>query len=336
VNPQFPATLGPLPGRLPVLEVKDLRTHFFTRRGEARVLDGVDLELSQGEMHGLVGESGSGKSVTAYSILRLIQPPGRVVQGSVRFRGVDLLALSERELDGIRGSGIAMIFQQPRAHLNPVLPVGKVMRQLLRYHRGLGGVAASHEAERWLTAVGLPSAASILRRYPHELSGGMCQRVMIALALSCQPEVLLADEPTTALDVTIQRQVMDLLAGLRRRLNLTELLISHDLALVADVCDRVSVMYAGQVVERGPAAAVVRTPRHPYTQALVRSRPRLGATEVPQAIEGQVPDLVQAPPGCRFHPRCPLAKPVCQHDMPAWQEVGPDQWVRCHFWGEAS
>lgn len=315
-----------------LLEAKGVRTEFATRRGRLRVLEGLNLSLTEERITGLVGESGSGKTVTAYSLLRLIRPPGEIVAGEVWFQDQDLLRLSSTELNQVRGREISMIFQQPRASLNPVFPVGQVVRHVLRVHRGLAGDEARAEAQRALTAVGLPDAERIMRRYPHELSGGMCQRVMIALALACQPRLLIADEPTTALDVTIQMQIVGLLLSLRERFGLTQILITHDLGLVAELCDDVAVMYAGEIVERAPVIELFDHPSHPYTHGLLASRPQKRNSRRLYSIPGRVPDFTNLPKGCRFHPRCPFAQQICEEESPEPEWVSEGHWVRCHFW----
>ena len=262
-----------------LLELRDLVTVFDTADGVARAVDGVSFSIDRGETLGVVGESGCGKSVTALSILRLVpEPPGRIESGSVLFQGVDLLHMSEPELRAIRGNEIAMIFQEPMTSLNPVFTVGFQVAEALRLHRGLGKREAESEAVRMLELVEIPDAESRARDFPHQLSGGMRQRVMIAMALSCTPSLLIADEPTTALDVTIQAQILELLGELQQRLGMALLLITHDLGVVAERADRVMVMYAGRVVEQGPADSVLASPRHPYTRGLIASQPRLGAT----------------------------------------------------------
>jgi oligopeptide/dipeptide ABC transporter ATP-binding protein len=319
----------------PLLQAKGLQTEFATRRGRVRVLADLDLSLGEGRIMGLVGESGSGKTVTAYSLLRLIRPPGEIVGGEVWFQGQDLLRLSQPELNQVRGGEISMIFQQPRASLNPVFPVGEVLHHVLRVHRGMSGNEAHEEARKALVAVGLPDPDRITRRYPHELSGGMCQRVMIALALACRPRLLIADEPTTALDVTIQMQIVELLLSLRERFGLTQILITHDLGLVAELCDDVAVMYAGEIVERAPVVELFDRPSHPYTHGLLASRPQKKNTRRLYSIPGRVPDFASLPSGCRFHPRCPFAQQICREQSPKPEQISRNHWVRCHFWEDA-
>jgi oligopeptide/dipeptide ABC transporter ATP-binding protein len=315
-----------------LLELRGLQTWFETPRGTVKVLDGLDLAVEPGTILGLVGESGSGKSVTAYSVLRLIRPPGRVVGGEVLFEGRNLVALPERELRQVRGKEISMIFQDPRGFLDPVSRVGSVLGEVFRTHEGIGRREARARALDQLRAVGLPSPQRVMRAYPHELSGGMAQRAMIALALACSPKLLIADEPTTALDVTIQIQIVRLLADLRERLGLTIVLITHNLSLVAEICDDIAVMYAGEIVERAPAAEIFARPRHPYTVSLLRARPTIAQTGEELAdIPGRVPDLLDLPPGCRFEPRCFLAEPRCVEQAPELRAISPGHCSRCHF-----
>lgn len=327
---------SPTGASAPLLRLRGVQTHFSTKRGVARVLDGLDLEVPRGLVTGLVGESGSGKSVTAYSVLRLVRKPGEIVAGEALFDGRDLLALDERVMARVRGGQISMIFQHARASLNPVFRIQESLLHVLRVHRGLRGASAIREARDVLGRVGLPDAGAVLRSYPHALSGGMCQRVMIALALSCKPRLLLADEPTTALDVTVQYQIIQLLKDLREREGLTQLLITHDLGVVAEICDEVNVMYAGEIVEHAPVDALFDHASHPYTRGLLRSRPRTRASTSLHAIPGRVPDLVQPPSGCRFHPRCAYSRERCKIESPQPEEVRPGHWVRCHFWREAT
>jgi peptide/nickel transport system ATP-binding protein len=316
----------------PLLEVRALATSFETPRGTAKVLDGLDLEIRRGEILGLVGESGSGKTVTAYSIARLVQPPGRIVGGHVLLEGRDLLALSEREMRAVRGTEISMIFQDPRGFLDPVARVGSVLQEIYRTHEGGSRRAAKARALDLLRAVGLPAPERVYRAYPHELSGGMAQRAMIALALACSPKLLIADEPTTALDVTIQIQIVRLLASLRDRLGLTILLITHNLSVVAEVCDRVAVMYAGEIVEVAAAEEVFARPRHPYSVGLLGARPRISVVEERLSdIRGRVPDLHDLPPGCRFNPRCFLADERCRIERPELRTLAAGHESRCHY-----
>ena len=310
-----------------LLEVANLRTWFESQAGPIRAVDGVDFSLGAGRTLGIVGESGSGKSVSALSIMRLVEPPGRIQEGSsVVFNGRDLLKLGERELESIRGAEISMVFQEPMTSLNTVYTVGDQIAESVRIHRGLKGRAARERALEMLKLVGIPEAARRLDDYPHQLSGGMRQRVMIAMALACDPKLIIADEPTTALDVTIQAQILDLLAGLRERLGMAILLITHDLGVVAEMCDDVVVMYAGRVVERGPVADVFTTPQHPYTEALLQSIPMLGMTQAEplRVIRGSVPSPLDWPEGCRFRPRCDYAFDKCV-ELPPLLAVPPQE-----------
>ncbi|MCE9626373.1 MAG: ABC transporter ATP-binding protein [Candidatus Eisenbacteria bacterium] len=315
----------------PLLEVRDLQTHFFTDDGVVRAVDGVSYALAAGETLAVVGESGSGKSVTSLSILRLVaSPPGRIVGGSIRFRGRDLLSLPESEMRAIRGREISMIFQEPMTSLNPVHTCGDQIAEVVRLHEKVGAAEARARAIEMLTLVGIPSPETRVDEYPHQMSGGMRQRVMIAMALACRPAVLIADEPTTALDVTIQAQILDLLQRLRRELGMAVLLITHDLGVVAETADRVAVMYAGQVVEQGDVRTVFRSTRHPYTAGLLASLPKLGGdADRLRVIPGTVPDPAAFPSGCRFHPRCPVAVERCRRELPELREITPGHQVRC-------
>jgi oligopeptide/dipeptide ABC transporter ATP-binding protein len=314
-----------------LLEVSDLRTSFFLRGGELRVLDGVSLEVEPGEVLGLVGETGSGKSVTAYSIIGLLKQPGRVVGGEVRWDGRDLVSLRQSQLEqDIRGKEISMIFQSPREALNPVITVGRQLTQVLEIRRGMSRGEARIEAIRILKSVHISDPESRLGSYPHQLSGGMAQRIMISLALSCHPRLLIADEPTTGLDVTTQYQIVQLLRELRDRTGMAMILITHDLALAAQICDRIAVMYAGRIAEVGPIEHLFRSPRHPYTRALMGSRPRQGLKGDIMTIPGNVANLMEPPSGCRFHPRCPNVTDVCSRAQPALENMQPGQRAACH------
>jgi peptide/nickel transport system ATP-binding protein len=315
----------------PLLSIRDLRVEFATPHGVARVLVGVDLDVDRGEVVGLVGESGCGKSVTALAVLRLLRAPGRVSGGRVRFQGRDLLALPEPEMRGVRGRGIAMIFQAPRECLNPVLTIGQQLRLLLARHDRIAGGAADARARELCEMVELPDAARVLRAYPHELSGGMCQRAMIALALACRPALLIADEATTALDVTVQLQILLLLRRLRDTLGLAQLVITHNLGVVAEACQRVAVMYAGEIVETAAVGELFAAPRHPYTRRLLAARPRIGAAPEGEPIPGSVPDPLARPPGCAFHPRCHRAQARCGAQHPEAAVLGPGRSVRCYY-----
>ncbi len=314
----------------PLLEVEDLRTHFLAGERVVRAVDGVSFAVRPGETLALVGESGSGKTVTALSLLRLVPPPGRIVSGRVRFQGRDLLALGADELRAVRGKEISMIFQEPMTSLNPVFTCGEQVLEGLRLHERLGRRAARARTIELLRLVGIPAPEQRAREYPHQLSGGMRQRVMIAMALACRPALLIADEPTTALDVTIQAQILELLGRLREELGMAVLLITHDLGVVAETADRVAVMYAGQIVEACDASAAFRRTRHPYTAGLLASLPRLGDRGTPlRAIPGQVPDAAEPPRGCRFAPRCPAAIAHCRAAEPPLARLEGDHWARC-------
>jgi len=314
-----------------LLSVENLSTHFFTDRGVVHAVDGVDLTVRRAETLGIVGESGCGKTVTMLSILRLIpDPPGRIVAGRVVFDGRDLLTLSAAEMRRMRGDRIAMIPQDPMAALNPAFTIGEQIDEVLTVHRGFNRSAARTETIRLLETVGIPSAGARVKDYPHHFSGGMSQRVMIAMALACNPELVIADEPTTALDVTIQAQILDLLRDLIKERGSAVMLITHDLGVVAEICDQVAVMYAGKVVEYTDVVTLFDHPLHPYTVALQNSLPRpdQGARRL-QAIEGQPPDLAHLPSGCPFRTRCPHAMDQCAAALPTLSEVQPGHWVRC-------
>jgi oligopeptide transport system ATP-binding protein len=302
-----------------LLEVRDLRTHFFTDDGVVRAVDGISYDLQEGETMGLVGESGCGKTVSALSILRLIpNPPGKIVGGQVLFEGDDLLKVDEDEIRHIRGNRIAMIFQEPMTSLNPVLTIGRQLTEALELHLKMNRRAALERAVELLSMVGIPEAATRLDDYPHQFSGGMRQRVMIAMALSCNPKLLLADEPTTALDVTIQAQILEILARLSKEFGTAVIIITHNLGVVARYADRVNVMYAGKIIESGSARALYGDPRHPYTLGLLKSVPRLDEAKKDKLvpIEGFPPDLIQEMPGCPFYPRCSYRVDKCQQEAP--------------------
>ena len=307
-----------------LLEVENLRTSFQTERGTLRAVDGVDFELRRGRTLGVVGESGSGKSVTALSIMRLVDPPGWIDRGSrITFEGRELATVSEAQMEDVRGNEISMIFQEPMTSLNPVFTIGDQITEAIRTHERVGQKEALDRAVEMLELVGIPVARRRARDYPHQMSGGMRQRVMIAMALSCNPKLLIADEPTTALDVTIQAQILELMKDLRDRLEMSIMLITHDLGVVAEMADDVVVMYAGRVVERGPVADVFGSPQHPYTEALLHSIPMLGMTQAEplKVIRGTVPSPFEWPTGCRFRPRCEYAFEKCVEDPPLF-EVG--------------
>jgi oligopeptide/dipeptide ABC transporter ATP-binding protein len=305
-----------------LLRVEHLRTSFATERGVVRAVDDVDLTVDQGRTLGLVGESGSGKSVTALSIMGLIDAPGRIERGSrIMFRGRDLVQLDDAELQQIRGNELSMIFQEPMSSLNPVFTVGSQIAETIRAHQQMSRRAAVARSAELLDLVGIAEPTRRLDDFPHQMSGGMCQRVMIAMALACEPELLIADEPSTALDVTVQAQILELMSELRDRLGMSMVLITHDLGVVAEVADDVAVMYAGKIVERGPVADVFASPQHPYTEALLQSIPRIGMryTTPLRAIRGQVPSLFEMPAGCRFQVRCDYAFERCRDQPPDFQ-----------------
>jgi peptide/nickel transport system ATP-binding protein len=315
-----------------------LKTHFFTDEGVVRAVDGVDFHIDKGETLGIVGESGCGKSVTALSIMRLIpQPPGRIVEGQITYNGRNLLDLTPAQIRKIRGKEISMIFQEPMTSLNPVFTVGEQIAEAVRLHEGLGRRDAMDKTVEMLRLVHIPNAERRVKEYPHQLSGGMRQRVMIAMALSCNPKLLIADEPTTALDVTIQAQILELLNELKAKLNMAVMLITHDMGVIAETAQRVVVMYAAKVVEEAPVGELFKEPLHPYTQGLLRSIPRidLAATQKAklQTIPGVVPTLRgEERPGCRFAPRCSLAKPMHFENTPPLKEVRPGHKVACFLY----
>ncbi len=315
-----------------LLEVKNLRTHFFTDDGIVKAVDGVSYDLDEGETIGLVGESGCGKSVSALSLLRLIPtPPGRIVEGEVWFEGKDLLKLSENDLRHVRGNRIAMIFQEPMTSLNPVLTIGRQVTETLELHMHMGKSSARKRAVELLEMVGIPAAASRIKDYPHQFSGGMRQRVMIAMALSCNPRLLLADEPTTALDVTIQAQILEILANLSRETGTAVIIITHNLGVIARYASRVNVMYAGKIVEASTAREGYGNPRHPYTLGLLKSVPRLDQARHSKLspIEGFPPDLVHMPAGCSFYPRCAYHDDKCRAEEPPLMLVGEKHYSAC-------
>jgi len=324
----------------PLLEVKGLKTYFYTEDGVVRAVDGVSFEVYPGEVLGLVGESGCGKSVTSLSIMRLISKPGHVDAGEILLDGENLLNLPEEEMIKVRGNRISMIFQQPQTALNPVFKVGDQLAEVLNVHQDLGKEAGWNRAVQLLKMVGVPDPARRAEAYPHELSGGMAQRVMIAMALACVPELLVADEPTTALDVTIQAQILDLMRDLRREMGTSVILITHDLGVVAEMADRVAVMYAGEIVEQSDVNALFDEPLHPYTQGLIGSIPVLGQIkEKLDVIPGSVPNLVNLPVGCRFAPRCQArfkyGLNICTEVKPDLVEIKSGHFVRCWLYERA-
>ena len=329
----------------PLLAVAGLKTYFYTEDGVVQAVNGVDFTLREGEVMGLVGESGSGKSVTSLSIMQLLGASGKVVAGQVRFKGRELTALSEAELVKLRGNELSMIFQQPTSCLNPVFKVGDQVAEVLMVHQGLGREAAWRRAVELLGMVGIPDPAKRAQSFPHEISGGQAQRVMIAMALACAPDLLIADEPTTALDVTIQAQILDLMRRLRAETGTAILLITHDMGVIAEMCDHVAVMYAGQIVEYTDVETLFEEPLHPYTEGLLAAIPVLGEVREKLAvIPGSVPNLITLPPGCKFAPRCPYAKELCLAAVPALETVAEGHQVRCYLrqpatreqWGEVT
>jgi len=316
-----------------LLEIRGLKTHFATDEGWVHAVDGVDLAIDRGETLGVVGESGCGKSVTALTVMKLLaMPPARIVAGEIRWKGRDLVPLSQEAMRAIRAKEIAMVFQEPMTSLNPVYSVGEQIAEVLRLHEGLGRRAALDRATEMLCLVHIPHAERRARDYPHQFSGGMRQRVMIAMALSCNPQLLIADEPTTALDVTIQAQILDLLGELKAKMGMAVMLITHAMGVIAETAQRVAVMYAGKVVEEAPVQELFSAPRHPYTQGLIRSIPRIDLAAVHkqrlQTIRGVVPSLLEPAPGCRFAPRCPHAREACR-ESPPLREVRPGHKVAC-------
>ncbi|RLE87979.1 MAG: methionine ABC transporter ATP-binding protein [Thermoprotei archaeon] len=314
----------------PLLQIRELKVYFYTDEGVVHAVDGVDLDVMRGETLCVVGESGCGKSTLAYSILRLVRPPGRIVEGSILFDGVDLVKLSEEELNKIRGRRISMIFQDPTSALNPVFTVGYQVYEAIELHQRVKGDEAWKRVMSMLRRVGIPSPEVRYRDYPHQFSGGQRQRIMLAIALSCHPDLLIADEPTTNLDVTIQAQVLHLIKQLKEELGMTVMLITHDMGIVAMMADRVAVMYAGKIVEVAPVLDIYEKPLHPYTQALIKAipLPHVDVEEL-QPIPGEVPSLLEPPPGCRFHPRCPYAMDVCRREEPPMIDLGEGHQVAC-------
>ncbi len=322
----------------PVLDIRGLKTHFFTDIGVAKAVDGVSLRVEAGETVALVGESGCGKSVTALSVMRLIpDPPGRIVAGEIQLRGQDVLATSLRGMRELRGNTVSMVFQEPMTSLNPVFRIGSQLEAVIRLHRRSSKGEARARATELLGLVGIPSPEERLGDFPHQMSGGMRQRVMIAMALACDPALLIADEPTTALDVTIQAQILDLLRQLQKSMGMAILLITHDLGVVAEMADRVAIMYAGKIVEYAGVNALFENPKHPYTVGLFRSLPTVqGRTDKLETIPGQVPAATHFPSGCRFHPRCPHAMDVCRGEAPELDHGEEGHRVACWLHDKAS
>jgi len=317
-----------------LLDIDQLRTYFFTEAGVVKAVDGVSLKVARGETHGLVGESGSGKSVTALSTLRIVPKPGKIVGGSIIFDGKDIIALKDKEIRSMRGKSIAIVFQDPMSSLNPLFTIENQICEIIRLHKGVSKAEARDSARHLLEMVGIPEAERRLKSYPHELSGGMKQRIAIARALSCEPQLLFADEPTTNLDVTIQAQVLDLMKSLKKELNMTMVMITHDMGIIAEMTERVTVLYAGQVYEACDTLTLFAKPKHPYTEALLKAVPRLDRKKELTSVPGNIPNLIEPPPGCRFHPRCPYAVQVCREKVPVLEEAGPGHLVACHRWRE--
>jgi len=316
-----------------LLEIKNLKTHFFTHEGTVKAVDGVSFKINQGETLGIVGESGSGKSVTALSVMRLIpHPPGKIVGGEIYFEGKDLLKLDDKEIRKMRGKKISMIFQEPMTSLDPVFTIGHEIGEVIQLHQGLNKEEARKKSIEILKIVGMPDVEKRIDNYPHELSGGMRQRVMIAMALSCNPTLLIADEPTTALDVTIQAQILRLINDLKDKFGASVMLITHDLGVIAEMCDNVAVMYAGHIVEYTDVYTLFSNPLHPYTKGLSKSIPRMNVeTEHLDAIPGIVPNLLDLPSGCPFHPRCDFCFERCVKEMPELIEIENSHLVKCHL-----
>ena len=319
-----------------LLEVRDLYINFYTYEGVVKAIDGVSFHINERETFGLVGETGCGKSVTARAILRLIPtPPGKIERGEIIYKGVDLLKLSEAEILKYRGNEISMIFQEPMNSLNPVFTIGDQLIETIMVNQKKSREEAYEIAVEMLEKVKLPDPESIMNKYPHELSGGQRQRVVIAIALSCNPSLLIADEPTTALDVTVQAQILDLMEELKQKLGMSILMITHDLGVVAEICQRVGVMYAGNIVEMASVEDIFEKRLHPYTKGLLNAIPIFGEGKKRrlEEIPGSVPNLLHPPPGCRFHPRCPFAKEICKKEKPELVEIEPGHYVRCHLYG---
>ncbi len=320
------------------IEIKDLKTHFFTRRGVVKAVDGVNFSIGEGETLGLVGESGSGKSITCLSILKLVpQPAGRIVGGEVLLNGEDLIPKTEKEMRRIRGSRISMILQEPMTSLNPVFTVANQVAEPIRLHQTRDKKSVLKKVKEMLTLVKIPSPEVRMGEYPHQMSGGMRQRIMGAMMLSCQPGLLIADEPTTALDVTIQAQFLKLIKDIQRDSNLSMIVVTHDFGIVANVCDQVAVMYAGRIVENGPIRELFNNPQHPYTRALIGSLPKMGRkVKRLNSIDGQPPDLADLPPGCSFSPRCPQAMDICLQESPTQSIVTEGHSTSCWLYDEGT
>ena len=317
-----------------LLQIRDLKTYFFTEAGVVRAVENATVDVRPKETIGLVGESGSGKTVTALSALRIVPRPGRIVGGSIRFEGADVLAMSDEEMRKLRGPKMAMVFQDPSSSLNPVYTVEKQLSDILMLHRNLTKKEASERAQYLLELVGIPEPHTRLKAYPHELSGGTKQRIAIARALSCEPTLLFADEPTTNLDVTVQAQVLELMKKLQRDLGMSMVMITHDMGIIADMTERVTIMYAGRVMEAADTKTVFHDPKHPYTEALLAAVPRVDQRKILEVIPGNIPNLIEPPSGCVFHPRCKYAKQICAETVPPLEEAGEGHLVACLRWKE--
>jgi len=315
-----------------VLNIEGLKTYFFTEAGVVKAVDGISFNLKKGESLGLVGESGSGKTVTALSVLRIVPKPGRIIDGKVEYNGEDLLKKTEDEMRRIRGGEIAIIFQDPSSSLNPVYSIESQLSDVIRAHQNVSKDETREKVIEILTMVGLPEAETRINEYPHQFSGGMKQRVAIARALACEPTLLFADEPTTNLDVTIQAQVLDLLNDLKKKFGMSLVMITHDMGIIANMTTRVVVLYAGSVCEIARTHDLFAYPRHPYTEALLAAVPRLDMRKTLRVIPGNIPNLIEPPSGCRFHPRCDYATETCKKVIPVLEEVGPEHFVACHEW----
>lgn len=315
-----------------LLIINDLRTYFFTRRGVVKAVDGVNLKVKKGECLGVVGESGSGKTVTALSVLRLVPHPGRIVSGNIRLEGRDLTGMGEPEIQRVRGAKVAIVFQDPQTSLDPLYNIGDQIAEVIHRHTNLDDHEVETRTVELLKQVGIAEAEVRRKQYPHQLSGGMKQRIAIARALACRPALLFADEPTTSLDVTTQLQILELLKKLRHSLAMSLVLITHNMGVIADMSERVVVMYAGNVCETGPTVSLFETPGHPYTRALLTAVPRIDRKEALDAIPGTLPDMIDPPSGCRFHPRCKYASEICATDIPIVEQKDKGHFVSCHHW----
>ncbi len=319
-----------------VLSVEGLKTYFFTEAGIVKAVDGVSFNLRSGESLGLVGESGSGKTVTALSVLKIVPKPGRITGGRIEFNGQDLLKKTEKEMQRMRGSEIAIIFQDPSSSLNPVYNVETQLKDVIMAHQKVSATEAKKKVIELLGVVGIPEAETRMREYPHQFSGGMKQRVAIARALACEPTLLFADEPTTNLDVTIQAQVLNLLNDLKKKFGMSLVMITHDMGIIAEMTTRIVVLYAGRVCEVAKTLDLFERPRHPYTEALLAAVPRLDMRKTLRVIPGNIPNLIEPPSGCRFHPRCKYSEKICEEEVPALEEIEPGHFVACHEWQNIS